>query len=70
MLWDKRASQRPSLVILSHYSALGFQTHTSPVLFAAGERAELATEEYLALQPVLENIVILATNPEFIERKK
>jgi 26S proteasome regulatory subunit N1 len=27
----------------------GFQTHTTPVLLAYGERAELATEEYLPL---------------------
>ncbi|RWS15345.1 26S proteasome non-ATPase regulatory subunit 2-like protein, partial [Dinothrombium tinctorium] len=32
----------------------GFQTHTTPVLLALGERAELATEEYVALTPILE----------------
>jgi len=32
----------------------GFQTHTTPVLLAAGERAELATEEYLPLTPIME----------------
>ncbi|KAG7237201.1 hypothetical protein INR49_032699 [Caranx melampygus] len=29
----------------------GFQTHTTPVLLAHGERAELATEEYLPVTP-------------------
>ncbi|CAG2107799.1 unnamed protein product [Medioppia subpectinata] len=43
----------------------GFQTHTTPVLLALGERAELATEEYLPLTPVLEGFVILKKNPDF-----
>ncbi|KAF5840093.1 26S proteasome regulatory subunit RPN1 [Dunaliella salina] len=30
----------------------GFQTHNTPVLMAAGERAELASEEYVPLSPV------------------
>ena len=37
----------------------GFQTHTTPVLLAHGQRAELATEDYEALTDVLENFVIL-----------
>jgi len=37
----------------------GFQTHTTPVLLSYNERAELATEEYLPLTPVLEGFVIL-----------
>jgi 26S proteasome non-ATPase regulatory subunit RPN1 C-terminal len=37
----------------------GFQTHTTPVLLGAGERAELGTEKYIALTPMLEGIVIL-----------
>nr|CAD7462624.1 unnamed protein product [Timema tahoe] len=32
----------------------GFQTHTTPVLLAFGERAELATEEYIPLTPIME----------------
>jgi len=44
---------------------LGFQTHTTPVLLAYGERAELATEEYLPLTPVVEGFVILRKNPDF-----
>ncbi|KAG8195556.1 hypothetical protein JTE90_002182 [Oedothorax gibbosus] len=43
----------------------GFQTHTTPVLLAHGERAELATEEYLPLTPVLEGFVILRKNPNY-----
>ncbi|PAV63079.1 hypothetical protein WR25_19852 [Diploscapter pachys] len=43
----------------------GFQTHTTPVLLAYGERAELATEEYISLTPYLEGLVILKKNPEY-----
>ncbi|XP_044739698.1 26S proteasome non-ATPase regulatory subunit 2-like [Chrysoperla carnea] len=45
----------------------GFQTHTTPVLLGYGERAELATEEYAPLTPILEGFVILKKiNPEII----
>jgi len=44
----------------------GFQTHTTPVLIAAGERAELATDEYLPLTSVLEGVVILRKNPDHV----
>jgi len=44
----------------------GFQTHTTPVLLAAGERAELATDEYLPLTSVLEGVVILRKNPDHV----
>lgn len=43
----------------------GFQTHTTPVLLAYGERAELATEEYLSLTPFMEGFVILRKNPDY-----
>jgi len=43
----------------------GFQTHTTPVLLAHGERAELATEEYVSLTPIMEGFVILRKNPDF-----
>ena len=49
---------------------IGFQTHTSPVLLAHGERAELGTEEYVSGASVFEDFVILKTNPDYIERKK
>ncbi|PJF18299.1 hypothetical protein PSACC_01883 [Paramicrosporidium saccamoebae] len=45
----------------------GFQTHSTPVLLAYQERAELATEEYLSLSPILENFVIVRKNPEWID---
>ncbi|XP_078180193.1 26S proteasome non-ATPase regulatory subunit 2 homolog A-like isoform X2 [Carex rostrata] len=45
----------------------GFQTHSTPVLLAAGERAELATEKYIPSTPVLEGYVILKVNPEYHE---
>ena len=45
----------------------GFQTHTTPVLLALGERAELATEEYQSLTPILEGFVILRKNPNYID---
>ncbi|KAF0925139.1 hypothetical protein E2562_015415 [Oryza meyeriana var. granulata] len=45
----------------------GFQTHSTPVLLAAGERAELATEKYIPLTSVLEGFVILKKNPEYNE---
>ena len=43
----------------------GFQTHTTPVLIGAKERAELGTEEVLSVSSVLEGIVILKDNPDY-----
>uniref|UniRef100_A0A914Z170 26S proteasome non-ATPase regulatory subunit RPN1 C-terminal domain-containing protein n=1 Tax=Panagrolaimus superbus TaxID=310955 RepID=A0A914Z170_9BILA len=43
-----------------------FQTHTTPVLLAHEERAELATDEYIALTPFLEGLVILKKNPNAV----
>ena len=48
----------------------GFQTHTTPVLIGYGERAELATEEYVPYAGVLEGFVILKRNPEYMEEDK
>ncbi|OAY34004.1 hypothetical protein MANES_13G142400v8 [Manihot esculenta] len=45
----------------------GFQTHSTPVLLAAGERAELATEKYIPLSPFLEGFIVLTENPEYRE---
>ena len=45
----------------------GFQTHTTPVLLSVGDRAELASEQYIPLTPVLEGVVILKKNPEWAE---
>ena len=44
----------------------GFQTHTTPVLLAIGERAELASDEYLPLTSLIEGVVILRKNPDFV----
>ena len=46
-------------------SITGFQTHTTPVLLAYGERAELATEEYIAETSVIEGFVLLRKNPNY-----
>ena len=43
----------------------GFQTHTTPVLLSYGERAELATEEYIPVTPIMEGFVILKKNPDY-----
>ncbi|KAI3942794.1 hypothetical protein MKW92_005648 [Papaver armeniacum] len=43
----------------------GFQTHSTPVLLAAGDRAELATDKYIPLSPILEGFVILIENPDY-----
>ncbi|KAL9340008.1 hypothetical protein Peur_066227 [Populus x canadensis] len=45
----------------------GFQTHSTPVLLAAGDRAELATEKYIPLTAILEGFVILKENPDYRE---
>ena len=47
----------------------GFQTHDTPVLIGHGERAELATEEYLPETTIMENFVILRKNPDYVEEK-
>lgn len=48
-------------------SITGFQTHTTPVLLASGERAELGTEKYIPVSSVLEGVVILKANPEYVD---
>ncbi|XP_051126136.1 26S proteasome non-ATPase regulatory subunit 2 homolog A-like isoform X7 [Andrographis paniculata] len=45
----------------------GFQTHSTPVLLSAGDRAELASEKYVPVSPILEGFVILKENPEYTE---
>lgn len=42
----------------------GFQTHTTPVLIGAKDRAELADEAYTPLTSVLEGVVVLRKNPD------
>jgi 26S proteasome regulatory subunit N1 len=41
----------------------GFQTHKTPVLLAAGERAELGTDKYIPMSSVLEGFVVVKKNP-------
>lgn len=48
----------------------GFQTHDTPVLLGHGERAELATEEYIPETPIMENFVILRKNPDYEPEKE
>merc|ERR1719461_2449622 len=48
----------------------GFQQHDTPVLLSYGQRAELATEQYLPVTPVLEGFCILKINPEWEEEQK
>lgn len=45
----------------------GFQTHTAPVLVAAAERAELASEEFISVTPILEGFVLIKKNPDWID---
>ncbi|KIW36798.1 uncharacterized protein PV06_10920 [Exophiala oligosperma] len=47
----------------------GWQTQSTPVLLAHGERAELEDEEYLCLSSTLEGLVILRKNPEWESTK-
>lgn len=44
----------------------GFVTSTTPVLLGYGERAQLATEQYLPLTSLLEGFVILKKNPDYV----
>jgi len=43
----------------------GFQTRTTPVLLNYMDRAELATDEYISVATILEDIVILRKNPDY-----
>ncbi|EGS21474.1 26S proteasome regulatory subunit rpn1-like protein [Thermochaetoides thermophila DSM 1495] len=43
----------------------GWQTQSTPVLLAYGERAELEDDEYISLSNTLEGLVILRKNPEW-----
>ncbi|KAK5204085.1 proteasome regulatory particle base subunit [Exophiala xenobiotica] len=47
----------------------GWQTQSTPVLLAYGERAELEDEEYICLSSTLEGLVILRKNPEWESTK-
>ncbi|KAI1327522.1 armadillo-type protein [Xylariaceae sp. FL0255] len=47
----------------------GWQTQSTPVLLAYGERAELEDEEYMSLSSTLEGLVILRKNPDWEDGK-
>ncbi|EPE08656.1 26s proteasome regulatory subunit rpn-1 [Ophiostoma piceae UAMH 11346] len=47
----------------------GWQTQSTPVLLAYGERAELENEEYISLSNTLEGLVILKKNPDWDNEK-
>ncbi|KAJ9132544.1 26S proteasome regulatory subunit RPN1 [Pleurostoma richardsiae] len=47
----------------------GWQTQSTPVLLAYGERAELEDEQYISLSSTLEGLIILKKNPEWEESK-
>jgi 26S proteasome regulatory subunit N1 len=51
-------------------SITGFQTHTTPVLLAVGERAELGTEKYIPVSTVMEGVVILKKNSEYVDMQE
>jgi 26S proteasome regulatory subunit N1 len=42
----------------------GFQTHSTPVVIAYGEQAELATDQYVTKSPILEGFVLVRKVPE------
>ncbi|MCJ1335354.1 proteasome regulatory particle base subunit [Bachmanniomyces sp. S44760] len=48
----------------------GWQTQSTPVLLAYGERAELEDEQYISLASNLEGLVILRKNPAWEEESK
>lgn len=48
-------------------SITGFQTHTTPVLLAAGERSEMATDEFVTVAASMEGVVVLEKNPEWVD---
>jgi len=45
------------------------QTHNTPVLISHGERAELATDEYIPVSDILEGLVIVTSNPDSKKNK-
>lgn len=47
----------------------GWQTQSTPVILAYGERAELEDEKYISLSSTLEGLVILRKNPEWEDDK-
>lgn len=47
----------------------GFQTHTTPVLLQNKERSELGDEEWLSVTPIMEGLVLVKKNPDFVKEE-
>jgi 26S proteasome regulatory subunit N1 len=45
----------------------GFQTHNTPVIIQSNERVELGTAKYIPATSILEDVVILKKNKDFVE---
>jgi len=52
----------PGLVSGKPKTITGFVTNTTPVLLGFGERAQLASEDFTPLTPLLEGFVIVKKN--------
>jgi len=48
----------------------GFQQNSTPVLLGFGERAELASDDYISYTPIMEGCVIVRENHESTSQKK
>ena len=44
----------------------GFQTHSTPVLLGARDRAEFANDDYIPYTNILEGMVVVRRNPDSI----
>eukprot|EP01064_Diplonema_japonicum_P035304 TRINITY_DN760_c6_g1_i1.p1 TRINITY_DN760_c6_g1~~TRINITY_DN760_c6_g1_i1.p1 ORF type:complete len:928 (+),score=314.48 TRINITY_DN760_c6_g1_i1:60-2843(+) len=44
----------------------GFQTHDTPVLLQYNDRAEIASEQYLPVTPIVEGVVLLQKDPDYV----
>ena len=47
----------------------GFTTNNTPVLLSVGDRAELVTDDYLPMTPVIEGIVVVRKNPLAVSKE-
>eukprot|EP00818_Percolomonas_sp_WS_P003022 CAMPEP_0117448368 /NCGR_PEP_ID=MMETSP0759-20121206/7362_1 /TAXON_ID=63605 /ORGANISM="Percolomonas cosmopolitus, Strain WS" /LENGTH=881 /DNA_ID=CAMNT_0005240747 /DNA_START=72 /DNA_END=2717 /DNA_ORIENTATION=+ len=45
----------------------GFQTHDTPVVLQSEERAELASHKYTTITDILEGVVVVKKNPNYVE---
>lgn len=47
----------------------GFQTHDTPVILQYDDKAELATQKYIPVSDILEGIVVVKRNPNYVEEE-